>query len=571
MGDRLINEGVKWMLVFLWFLANLIAWLASYFTYTNSDEYFYIRILMGASLPVARASATCLNLNSMMILLPVCRNIISFLRGSCEANKYYRRNLRRQLDKNITFHKVVAYLIVFFTIIHVVSHCFNAQHLYDSSTGVRGPLASLLSLQVTKSGNRLNPIQVIDKSPLGLTLIEKTLQLLPGWTGAVLTLALIVMFSSSTEFIRRSYFEMFWFTHHLFILYFVMILAHGAAGIVSRQSNVADHNPKTCSEIFTEWPTDECPKPEFINGSAGSWKWLLFPMVCYVFERMFRLYRAWQTSIITKVVQHPSNVIEIQMKKQGFKMLPGQYVFLLCPSISRLQWHPFTLTSAPEEEFLSVHIRIVGDWTNKLKEKLGADQGEQSVAQLPSIAIDGPFGTASIDIFEYEVGICIGAGIGVTPFASILKSISHKLLSPEFELKLRKVYFFWICRDTNAFEWFTEMLQSLESMLIENGQREFLEYHIYLTRGWSHRQAKNIYLQEEQEVDAITGLRQKTNYGRPKWDDTFKMIAENNSGVNAGVFFCGPKSLSTVLHKCCNRHSSLKPDGCRFFYNKENF
>ncbi|XP_038076920.1 NADPH oxidase 1-like [Patiria miniata] len=571
MSDRLINEGVKWMLVFLWLLANLVTWLASYLTYANSDEFFYMRHLMGASLPVARASATCLNLNSMMILLPVCRNIISFFRGSCETNRYYRRNLRRQLDKNITFHKVVAYLVVFFTIIHVVSHCFNSQNLYNSVTSESGPLAALLSLIRTESGKPLNPIQVLNKSPYGLTLIDKVLQLLPGWTGAVLTLVLIVMFSSSTEFIRRSYFETFWFTHHLFFLYFAMILAHGAQGIVSRQSNVAVHDPKKCSETFAQWPTDECPDPTFVNGSAGTWKWLLFPIVCYIFERIFRIYRAWQTIIITKVVQHPSSVIELQMKKQGFKMLPGQYVFLLCPSISRFQWHPFTLTSSPEEDYLSVHIRTVGDWTNKLREKVGADEGEQSVAKLPSIAIDGPFGTASIDIFEYEVGICIGAGIGVTPFASILKSISHKVLDPENELKLKKVYFFWICRDTNAFEWFTEMLSSLESMLIENGQGDFLEYHIYLSRGWSHRQAKNIYLQEEQAVDAITGLRQKTNYGRPKWDETFKMLAETHPAVHAGVFFCGPKNLSTVLHKCCNRYSSFKQDGCRFFYNKENF
>ena len=39
------------------------------------------------------------------------------------------------------------------------------------------------------------------------------------------------------------------------------------------------------------------------------------------------------------------------------------------------------------------------------------------------MAVDGPFGTASIDIFKYEIGLCVGAGIGVTPFASILKSI----------------------------------------------------------------------------------------------------------------------------------------------------
>ena len=29
--------------------------------------------------------------------------------------------------------------------------------------------------------------------------------------------------------------------------------------------------------------------------------------------------------------------------------------------------HPFSITSAPGDEYLSVHIRTVGDWTRELK------------------------------------------------------------------------------------------------------------------------------------------------------------------------------------------------------------
>ena len=58
------------------------------------------------------------------------------------------------------------------------------------------------------------------------------------------------------------------------------------------------------------------------------------------------------------------------------------------------------------------------------------------------LQIDGPFGTASEDVFHEEVAVLIGAGIGVTPFASILKHIWYRSqdVSPSSPpLKLRKV------------------------------------------------------------------------------------------------------------------------------------
>lgn len=81
---------------------------------------------------------------------------------------------------------------------------------------------------------------------------------------------------------------------------------------------------------------------------------------------------------------HPSKTLELQMKKKGFRMEVGQYVFIQCPSISRLEWHPFTLTSAPEEDYFSAHIRIVGDWTQALYEACAGDKTEpQEAWKLP--------------------------------------------------------------------------------------------------------------------------------------------------------------------------------------------
>ncbi len=85
--------------------------------------------------------------------------------------------------------------------------------------------------------------------------------------------------------------------------------------------------------------------------------------------------------------------------------------------------------------------------------------------------MDGPFGTASEDVFSHEVGLLVGAGIGVTPFASILKSVFYKLTQEDTALKLRKVYFYWICPEPSAFEWFADLLQSVESQMASKGIR----------------------------------------------------------------------------------------------------
>ncbi len=90
---------------------------------------------------------------------------------------------------------------------------------------------------------------------------------------------------------------------------------------------------------------------------------------------------------------------------------------------------------------------------------------------LYSISVDGPFGTASEDVFSHEVGLLVGAGIGVTPFASILKSVFYKLTQEDTALKLRKVYFYWICPEPSAFEWFADLLQSVESQMASKGIR----------------------------------------------------------------------------------------------------
>lgn len=87
-------------------------------------------------------------------------------------------------------------------------------------------------------------------------------------------------------------------------------------------------------------------------------------------------------------------------------------------------------------------------------------------SSLPRIRIDGPYGAPAEDVFNSEVAVLIGAGIGVTPFASILKHIWYRQKRGKLGA-LRRVEFIWVCRDAPSFGWFQTLLQEVEEAQVD--------------------------------------------------------------------------------------------------------
>lgn len=85
---------------------------------------------------------------------------------------------------------------------------------------------------------------------------------------------------------------------------------------------------------------------------------------------------------------------------------------------------------------------------------------------LPKVLIDGPYGAPAEDVFKCEVAVLVGAGIGVTPFASILKHIWYRQKRGKLGA-LRRVEFIWVCRDAPSFGWFQSLLQEVEEAQVD--------------------------------------------------------------------------------------------------------
>ncbi|CAF0823796.1 unnamed protein product [Didymodactylos carnosus] len=209
------------------------------------------------------------------------------------------------------------------------------------------------------------------------------------------------------------------------------------------------------------------------------------------------------------------------------------------------------------------------------------------------ILIDGPYGAPSQHIFEAEHAVLIAAGIGITPFASILQSIMcryrnrrHKCpkchsiwnnSADHEQLAVRKVDFIWVTRDQRSLEWFISLLSQMEieQKRLRAGEHEdpLLEVHLYVTsaRRLSDLKALNVYLSldlvEHKENnrdnwDAVDGIRRRTKHGRPDWDQVFTELLCQKKG-KISVFYCGPPALVPDLNDKCKQYG--------FAFKKELF
>jgi predicted ferric reductase/Ca2+-binding EF-hand superfamily protein len=331
-----------------------------------------------------------------------------------------------------------------------------------------------------------------------------------GQSGLALLASMLVIWGLSLPVVRRKgHFEVFAFSHFAYLGFAAFALVHG---------------------------------PVF-------WKWALIPLFAFGLQKLWQKVGVRRTRI-TALDTLRSGVTRVELEKPpGFTHEPGDYIFIRIPALARFEWHPFTISSAPEAERLSLHVRRLGDWTGALR-LLAKERQAKSLDTPLEAHLDGPYGTASGRIFHSRVAILVGAGIGVTPFASVLDSLVRRQKSGQSALE--KAYFFWLNRDPYSFEWFAGLLLKLET----NDETGKVDIQVYMTGGRCSITAAALNVARDVAAalgrpDLVTGLRTRTHLGQPDWERELRVITERHAPAPVDLFFCGPPGLARKLRASC--------------------
>ena len=406
--------------------------------------------------PLAKACGGCLNMDCAILLLPVIKLIITRmtdLAGKFQDlhdktdyfGKFFSYSFARYvpIQKNIEFHKLVAFMVCLMTVGHVIGHCANLVYAYD----------------------------------ITLAYFEKW-----GWkgtaflTGGIILLAMFVIFSAAADVIRHTKFEIFFNAHHCFILFYGIMFLHGPKfwlwGTIPCALYLYDRYKQQTKGSNPLMIT----KVEFINPVMA-----IYFKPCFLKDFEFKegQYLYLSCPHISASEWHPFTISSAQddlTNGPRVYLETGEEV-LEVPRPSNLhpnaKWNKYYLISTNYQDilpsdyidksetgyndYISCHIKIHGlddpvakTWTRKFKEYLEVCAGHmpgtnqfplffnsidhrgdiqigkhKDVDDQAMIRVDGPHSAPSEHFCNYGTCMMVGGGIGLTPCASVISSSGH--------------------------------------------------------------------------------------------------------------------------------------------------
>jgi len=275
-------------------------------------------------------------------------------------------------------------------------------------------------------------------------------------------ITIVLMGIMSNYWIRKYYHELFYWSHHFSLILFFVMLWH----------------------------------------ATMSWYFITAGLILYAVDHMIRFSRCVGINVNVEYANVVDNgdssvvflsykasmpsLFSLSTKPKQFSYEMGQYVFVNIPDISIAEWHPFTISSAPNDSIISHHIKSHDNnqWTGKLRDYINSLDRVVSTNPFKNITIniDGPYGIP-MDVSKYTSILFIAGGIGITPMHSCLRQIYTSIkANSNIYPKLRKVRLIWISKiNEKIFDYTWNMVLS-DNINAEASTNKLFSCAKYLTK-----------------------------------------------------------------------------------------
>jgi hypothetical protein len=591
--------------------------------------------------PYAKACGMCLNFNCSVIIYPVVRLLLrklnnigtSFVHNAANPTifqKFFASPISRYvpLSKNIEFHKIVACTMGTFAVAHTMFHFMNFYYAKEATFAVFKRYGVESSAFIS---------------------------------GFVILVSMFFIFAAASDKIRHAHYEIFFSCHHWFVVFFSVLLLHGPIFYqwafvplslyiwerISKQSRGAAAyyvNKVEWIEPVMAVQFRPLNKLDFVH-REGQYLYLNCPAIN----------NEWHPFTISSApgdlgngprisLDNGEEVIEVPRPKglpkeeRWNKFCPISKDYTKINTSQLLDKH-----ETGYNDFVSVHIKVHGlelphakTWTRKLKEYFELmhpqgtfpfyfshrdDRGDLIVGRQfgpdggQILRVDGPHSAPSEHYSEYSTSMVIGAGIGLTPCASILTALLKYQWKKNFSPEI--LHFYWMVRqaDIDSYQWLIHQIAELEYGLKhareqnQIGPQYYCEINVYVTGAKKEPvpvpelkqkesllqsgktnpsfRAQKLYAmmmnppsKSSSQVELQNGPNAKTApnrlqdcwmwNGRPNWEAIFKQNKKQRQHNSIGVCFCGAAVIGKDLEVCCKKYSSVEED-CLFNLHKENF
>ncbi|KAJ0095583.1 hypothetical protein Patl1_16749 [Pistacia atlantica] len=210
----------------------------------------------------------------------------------------------------------------------------------------------------------------------------------------------LLMWITSLPFVRTKYFEVFFYTHQLYIIFVIFLALH--VGVI------------------------------FFSIVAGT-------IFLYMLDRFLRFCQSRKTVDIVSATCFPGGFVELVLSKpQSLHCDALSFIFLQVREASLLQWHPFSVSSVSGtgEHLFSILIKTFGEWTQNIEENISNVSAVielyqdginlQSPFKMITASVEGPYGHELPHHLMYEKLVLVAGGIGISPFLAVLSDIFHR-------------------------------------------------------------------------------------------------------------------------------------------------